>query len=230
MGIEQHWMPKEEVRKHIDENIVDFEASRNQSNEQENHTEQEPTAFSLLDTDSIAENEPELIFDIYSWYEAAIERRGREALSRERFTYHFFEHGSTDPTYAFGNREKGFLLGVVKHGVFIPTHFAPKTLRGGYELVQELGEGHDIPAVMSVTEDLKDTIVKMPAWSHFDTSFLSSLRNEAVEKTIVYNKHPDVYHLMAGLLAEYMAEAERDDSYDEEREAYDDEYGYDEVA
>lgn len=161
----------------------------------------------LQNTRTLIEHNPELPEEIYSWYRNAIERRDREALDERRFIYHFFEGGSFDETYSFGDLEKGFLLGYIKQSVFIPTHFAPKTLRGGYELIKELGEGHRTPAVMSVTPDLTDTISKIPTWHVVDLSFLSQFRGEALEKEFVYNSHPDTKKLLPLLVNEFIEES-----------------------
>lgn len=99
--------------------------------------------------------------DVYSWYAKAMLRRDREPLSENSFNYHFFESGSLEETVAFGENNKGYLLGFKKHKVFTPTHFAPKTIRGGYELFKALGESEDIPAVLAITEDLAETLEKM---------------------------------------------------------------------
>lgn len=162
----------------------------------------------LKNTKTLIENNPELPEEIYSWYKNAIERRGREALEEGRFIYHFFEGGSFDETYSFGDLEKGFLLGYRKQGVFIPTHFAPKTMRGGYELIKELGEGHRTPAVMSITPDLTDTISKIPSWHVVDLSFLSQFHGEVLEKEFVYNSHPDTEKLLPLLVNEFMEESD----------------------
>ncbi len=161
----------------------------------------------LQNTKNLIENNPELPEEIYVWYKNAIERRDREALEEGRFIYHFFEGGSLDETYSFGDTEKGFLLGYKKQGVFIPTHFAPKTMRGGYELIKELGEGHRTPAVMSVTPDLTDTISKISSWHVVDLSFLSQFRGEALEKEFVYNSHPDTKKLLPLLVNEFIEES-----------------------
>lgn len=145
---------------------------------------------------------------IYSWYKNAIERRDREPLEEGRFIAHFFEGGSTDDTFSYGDLEKGFLFGFEKYGVFVPTHFAPKTIRSGYELIKNLGESINIPAVMSIIPDLTDTISKMPSWHVMDLSFLSSFRDEITNKNIVYNDHPNVKNLMLGLVHEYLEESD----------------------
>lgn len=181
----------------------------------------------LKNTKEIIKDKPELAEEIYSWYEKAIERRGREPLEEERFIAHFFRDGSRGETFYYGDLEKGFLFGFEKYGVFVPTHFAPKTIRGGYELVKKLGESNSIPAVMSITPDLTDTISKMPSWHVMDLSFLSSFRDEILNKNIVYNDHPNVKNLMLGLVNEYLEESDSrvyEDGYEESDENTEDDF------
>ena len=180
-------------------------------------TEEEPTTkekkytheripHGLISTSELLEKQGDTLEDVYVWYAAAIGRRDREPLPADRFISHF-EGLSFDPTFAFGDREKGYLLGYLKYGVFVPTHFAPKTMRGGYDLMQRLGDSENVPAVMSVTEDLSDTLAKMPVWQPLDIGFLAMFRDEIGEKKIIYNSHPDTQNLMLGLVAEYLQES-----------------------
>lgn len=144
--------------------------------------------------------------EIYSWYSAAMKRRGREPLTEDSFISHFFEREGFDETFSYGDIEKGYLLGFKKFGVFVPSHFAPKTLRGGYDLLKELGEGDTMPAILAITEDLADTLKKMPSWHkiEIDKDILSYFRGELVKKDIYYNSHPEVQNLMMGLMLEYL--------------------------
>lgn len=176
----------------------------------------------LKGTKEIIADNPELAEEIYSWYKNAMQRRDREPLEEGRFIAHFFEGGSTDDTFSYGDLEKGFLFGFEKYGVFVPTHFAPKSIRSGYELIKNLGESITIPAVMSITPDLTNTISKMPSWHVMDLSFLSSFRDEILNKNIVYNDHPNVKNLMLGLVSEYLKESDsrvyegnEDDDFDD---------------
>lgn len=151
--------------------------------------------------------------DLYAWYSTAMTRRSREPLQEYSFINHFFEGVSYDETFAYGGKEKGYLLGFDKFGVFTPTHFAPKTLRGGYDLFNSLGESKNIPAILAITEDLADTLEKMPSWHklEIDTNILSFFRGEIVKKEIFYNSHPEVKNLMMGLLLEYLNSSDKED-------------------
>jgi len=187
---------------------------------EDNNEEQEVVPKGLVSTDTFfQENGDDFSEQIHNWYENAMSRRNRESLGYGRFRYHFFEGGSYDLTYMFGDKKRGFLLGYVKYGVFIPTHFAPKSIRTGYELMKELGGNNKIPVVMSITPDLVQTISKMPEWHTTDLNFLSNFQEEQVKKIIVYNSHPDVSHLMWGLVKEYLNERDNDyDNYEDQKD------------
>ncbi len=210
MSIENFWLPKEEKNRRLSEEVNDVDETISNPESVYKH---EKVPHSLTHTHDLMVREPYLVDEVYQWYSGAISRRDREPLPEDRFHSHFFGEMSTDPTYAFGEREKGYLLGFLKYGVFTPTHFAPKTMRGGYDLVKSLGESKDVPAVMSITPDLTETVSKLPSWTKVDLSFLSTFREELQQKDVVYNSHPDVRNLMMGLVAEYLDEnKERDAS------------------
>lgn len=219
MGFENFWHPKQESNRYLQEGLADFEDEKLDNLTKEYTHEAVPS--DLISTSDIFERQGVTLEEIHEWYAAAISRRDREPLELERFRGHF-EGMSFDQTFAFGERGKGYLLGYLKYGVFVPTHFAPKTMRGGYELMKHLGESANVPAVMSVTEDLEETLSKMPSWQTLDIGFLASFREELAEKKIVYNSHPDTKNLMLGLVSKYLEEAkEYDTKNDSDRDGSD---------
>jgi hypothetical protein len=165
--------------------------------------------------------------EIYEWYSKAIRRRDRLPLDEPGFLHHFFDTYSREKKYMYGNNQDGYLLGVTKRGVFVPTHFAPRTLRGGYNLIHNLGASQSIPCVMAITDDLVETIEKMPSWSNAGISFPSWFRNQVQNKQIVYNSHPDMEKLLPLLAQDYLDEADRtfnnEPDYDEDDYYEDDE-------
>jgi hypothetical protein len=208
MGFENFWKPKSEARRQLSEGLAELEDERRSKTDDASKDEraQERVPADLVVTSAILEKHGISLEEIYEWYATAIARRDRAPIEAERFTRHF-SGASTEPTFAFGERENGYVLGFVKYGVFVPTHFAPKTLRGGYELLKRLGESTVVPAVMSITEDLRETLSKMPSWHVLDVSFLAPFRAELVKKDVVYNSHPDTKNLMLGLISEYLEES-----------------------
>lgn len=76
--------------------------------------------------------------NIYKNYATAMRLRNREPLEEGRFLNHFFEGGNSEESLSFGSQKDGYLFGCEVGGVFIPTHFAPTTLRGGYKLIKDL--------------------------------------------------------------------------------------------
>lgn len=143
---------------------------------------------------------------IYDSYAKAMSRRDRAPLAPVRFRRHFFEGGSLDSTCAYGDANRGFLLGLWKHEIFIPIHFAPKTLRGGYELFRELAKSAEIPVVTAVTEDIAATLKKMDGWKTRNISLLSYFSSDLVKKTLVYNSCPGIWRKMGVLVKEFIAE------------------------
>lgn len=147
---------------------------------------------------------------IYQWYaQAMVRRQGRVPLELGRFQYHFFANLEYEPNFIFGDPERGYVLGPLNFGVFTPTHFAPRTLRGGYDLFEDLSDHPDLPAVLAVTEDLAATLVKFKGWRLIDTSFLARFGGQSVQKSILINAHPQTPQLALGLVARYLNEQEK---------------------
>lgn len=207
MSQENFWIPKHESIKNMQNEINEAEKDRVGPISTPEHLEDTLNIpQGLVPTKEIFERKGFSLEEIHDWYAKAMIRRfDRTPLSLDNFIHHF-EHGSTDPTFAFGNKDDGYALGYVRHGIFIPTHFAPKTTRGGYRLMQSLGKSLEIPAVLSITEDLVDTLKKMPEWHTVDIELTSMFRDQLMDKFIVYNSHPDVERLMLELIKDYMTE------------------------
>lgn len=204
MSQENFWIPKKHSRKIANEDIA--EALGDIPDQSEKTKNQEKVLPGLILTSEFYKHTGFHLEDVYEWYANAIRRRfERKPLVKERFVSHFEEY-STDPTFAFGNSEDGYALGYVRHGIFIPTHFTPKTTRGGYRLMQSLGENTELPVVLSVTEDLQKTLEKMKGWHTVDVGLTSFFRDELQTKLIMYNDHPQVQELMLGLIQDYLAE------------------------
>jgi hypothetical protein len=163
-----------------------------------------------------------MIDQAYDWYSKAMNRRERKEMEYDYFVYHFFKGGSYKPTCFYGNSSRGFILGTVedKNEVFAISHFAPKSLRKGYELMKELGASQDIPAIMFVTDDLVKTINKMPEWNITQIQFPMFFRGGMVMKTVVYNSYPGLGNMVKEKADKYLSE--NDDS--EEDISYSDDY------
>lgn len=208
MSIEKFWKSRELIKKEgkkeiagASDDIVEEDDPADEPASQENIPEE------LLSTDDFLKMYgEEAVDEIHEWYENAITRRDREPLEYDRFRNHFFEKGSYEPTYMFGDMKQGYLMGFVRQGAFLPTHFAPKSLRKGYELVQELGKSKDIPAVMMITDDLVKTITKFPDWKTVDRTLLVSFLGEDFHKIPVYNNHPEAKEAMIRIAGEQLAD------------------------
>ncbi len=162
-------------------------------NEQEEElSEKEEVPADLMSTEKFMElyNE-EAIEKIYEWYaKAMVRRENREPLEYDSFFYHFFMEGSLEKSYMYGDLEdKGFLLGFVSNSVFVPSHFAPKGLKGGYKIFEELGEGK-VPTLLFITEDLAKSLSRIKGWVIENFEILSHFRGEDVKKKIAHNNLP----------------------------------------
>ena len=147
--------------------------------------ENESSHFPLQGTDAFLNQPEEWYTDLYRHYSDAIKRRGREPLDKQAFIGHFFEGWSGCDNSIYGNDKKGYLLGMNISGIFAPSHFAPQSMRGGYELVKELGSS-DIPSLLTITPDLTQTITKFPSWQHA----------EGMDQTIQHNGEPHLKQLV----------------------------------
>jgi hypothetical protein len=209
MGRESFWEAEAgskrggNMKKLVEEAVAELELSKKEDKIEKMET-------GLIETADFFIHHPYLRDKVYDWYASAMSRRGREPLGFDSFHYHFFEGASLEKTYSFGSEDEGFLFGFVKNEVFIPTHFLPKTMRGGYNLIKKLGESQEIPAVMSITNDLIETVEKMGVWNVLDSSLISSFRGMKVEKGLIYNNHPEVVGLMLGLMSEFVSDKEGD--------------------
>lgn len=126
---------------------------------------------------------------IYAWYRDAMVRRDREPLDEDSFFNVFFEFPDGSVSI-FGTQDQGYLIGNMRAGVFMPSHFAPKTLRKGYELLKDLGKSN-LQTLLFITDDLATTIEKMPEWRIEPYKIPSVFRGEFVQKSIAHNRIPN---------------------------------------
>lgn len=135
---------------------------------------------------------------VYEWYKSAMSRRreGSE-LSLDSFVNHFTYSFEVDGI-AFGNDSIGYILGYNKlvdnQLVFFPSHFAPKTIKGGYKLIKLLKEQSNV--VFAVTEDLTDMLIKSGYYSLSKFKIPMFFRGELVIKHLFVN---------CGIVMEYVS-------------------------
>lgn len=138
MSLEKFWKSRQQIKEEGRAEI----ANRHEDAVEGENSSHEPKAAEnipegLLPTEAFLEMYGEdAVYEIYTWYENAITRRDREPLEYDRFRGHFFEGWSHDSTYMYGDLAHGYVFGFFEHGAFLPTHFAPKNIRKGYELVK----------------------------------------------------------------------------------------------
>jgi hypothetical protein len=220
MNIEKQWNTQlsRKAHKEISEGMQDYmeeksmqniEGSREEYSDDKETEINEQIPHTLISTNKfIAKYGYDDVEQIYEFYKLAMERKknshDRVALEQDRFIYHFFENGSYDESFMYGDREKGFLLGAFKYNIFIPTHFAPKSLRAGYDLLKKLGDDQFTPSALMITDDLVKTIDKMDSWQSIDMTLVQQFMGNDIEKILVHNSHPDVKKLLYAFAYEYM--------------------------
>jgi len=202
-NLEKFWNHANQVsiKQEIEEELLD-------------HSQENEPEWPIIEKDGITFNKTKELLnnnsvsDIYEWYALAMERRDREPLSEDAFARHFFEDGSSDETFYYGDKDKGYLLGFNSHNIFTPTHFAPKTLRGGYDLFMTLSKSQQIPAILAITDDLAETLKKIPDWHELrmNQDLLGNFRDQILKKVIYYNSYPHIEELMRELLHSYLEE------------------------
>ena len=112
-----------------------------------------PTNSKFNDLLKIAEN-----------YEAAIERRGRWATDPEFLASIWKQHGSF-----FVRKGQNFIMLRKLGDVYVASHFAPSTMKGGVKLLKEI-KASGLPIVFAVPEDLAKNLdslgwIRLPKWA-----------------------------------------------------------------
>jgi hypothetical protein len=168
--------------KHIQEYYRDLKPLTPQNEKGENYQDflkfaNLPDSLKSISTESFFETYGEKGVEmVHGWYCAAMTRRNnadgepRAALEYDRFYNHFFNNESTQESLMYGNIDDGYLLGSTFDNFFHVSHFAPKTLKGGYRLLKNLGEDTKVPTILTITEYLIQTIKKMEGWNYSEMS------------------------------------------------------------
>ena len=142
---------------------------------------------------------------LYMYYSTAMKLRNRECLGENAFCQHFFAPQNMKNSKIFGNEKDGYLLGEESKGVFVPTHFAPANLKGGYRLVQELVKD-ELPVALFITLDLVKTIKKIPGWKVMPLTLKLPFRGKLTEKKLVINHWSALPRLLAVQLEDMQQE------------------------
>lgn len=180
------------MNREIKEGLEEHENSKKPNNQSEDEPITAEIPEGLIDVEKYIEMYGiEHGDELYDWYEKAITRRKREPLEYERFMYHFLEGGSYDKPFMYGDGiKRGYLMGFVKKGVFIGTHFAPKGLKGGVKIFEELGKNKELPTLLMVTDDVAKTISRIGGWVVEKWEVPSYFGDEEIKKIVVHNNIP----------------------------------------
>lgn len=119
---------------------------------------------------------------IHKWYDLAMsKRRPDSSLNYDSFVSHFNWGLYQNTCFIFGNYKLGFILGNIRDGFYIPSHFAPRTMKSGVKLLKKFSEEN---VVMFITDDLSKTISKMKEYHNTGVTINCFFRNELVTKYI----------------------------------------------
>jgi hypothetical protein len=107
----------------------------------------------------------EVMVRIAQQYAAAIMRRGREATDPEFLGNIWAESGAY-----FVRDGMNFLILYRAGDIYVASHFAPETIRGGYRLLRKVAEA-GVPVCFAVPADLAKDLarmgwVRLPAWAN----------------------------------------------------------------
>jgi hypothetical protein len=120
-----------------------------------------------------------LIVRIWKQYADAMSRRRPDSvLPFENFYYYVI----SGPAEVF-EYEGNYLIGQFRKNLFMVSHFAPKTLRGGMECLREIMGYNNI--IFTVTDDLKDMLLKLGIYGNEKASISMFFRGELVKKNIL---------------------------------------------
>lgn len=107
----------------------------------------------------------DVMVGIAEQYASAIVRRGREATDPEFLGNIWAECGAH-----FVRHGRSFLVLYKVGEIFVASHFAPETIRGGYSLLRKIAEA-GLPICFAVPSDLAKDLarlgwVRLPGWAN----------------------------------------------------------------
>jgi hypothetical protein len=144
-------------------------------NDEEEESQEDP----WLEVFTPAESLP--LVQVWANYAQAMRRRRPESILDED---RFIRHVQRDDTHAL-RHGRSVIFGGLNEGVFMPSHFAPSSIREGVELFKKLGEGC-LPVVLCVTEDLV-AMAEKSGFTDTGIQFPVSWRDEIHVKHVLAN-------------------------------------------
>ena len=135
-----------------------------------------------------------IVYKMWFNYKNAMERnRPDSALSLDRFANYL----NSGTLLLFENNES-YIIGKYSNGFFKPSHFAPKSIREGIEIIKELIKYDNI--VFTVTDDLKDMLDKLGAYSNDNLVISMIFRDMLVKKHVVLTNPYIMAQVLNGLM------------------------------
>lgn len=156
--------------------------------------------------DEYTENDLEFLSEIYRQYKNAMgRRRPGSVLEDYRFYYYITERAMC---FNYGN---SYIFGNFSNGYFKVSHFAPASMREGYEMLKEISKYDNV--IFTVTSDLAPMLKKIGFYGNDNAKIMMFFRNELVNKQIyttdrelldyyvqhiISNKHKELYNMLKG--------------------------------
>jgi hypothetical protein len=119
------------------------------------------------------------VFKIWKNYSDAM---GRNRDGSQLPLANFCNYLLNDSVFLY-EKNDSFIIGQYSNGFFKPSHFAPLNIRAGVDIVRDIIKYDNI--VFTVTEDLKEMLSKLGAYSDKKLIFPMIFREMAVEKHLV---------------------------------------------
>lgn len=120
----------------------------------------------------------------HSWYTKAMNRRRTgSSLAYDSFMCYI----TSEDVIAFGDCVSGYIYGRIVENVFVPSHFAPKTIRGGVRIIESLAKQSSYPVAAFVPDDLGAMFYKTGKYFTVSLNFPTFFRNEIVIKKVWTN-------------------------------------------
>lgn len=127
--------------------------------------------------DEYTRNDLMFLSQIYRQYRDAMGRRRPDSVLEDyRFYYYITQRAMC---FNYGN---SYLFGQFSNGYFKVSHFAPASMREGYEMLKEISKYDNV--IFTVTSDLAPMLKKIGFYGNDNAKIMMFFRNELVNKQI----------------------------------------------
>jgi hypothetical protein len=175
----------EELYYDLEDNFNNYDDEEDEEDYAQKYKEFEDELFSKVKDSTI--------YSMWLNYKNAMERnRPNSSLSLDRFANYL----NSGRVLLFENNGS-FIIGNYANGFFKPSHFAPKNIREGVEIIKELIKYDNI--IFAVTDDLKGMLDKLGAYSNEKLVIPMIFREMLVTKHVVLTNPYIMAQILNGL-------------------------------